>query len=117
MIIILFLHMMLRENSHSQADRRPIDPPPIVQLRVIDPALQSSGNSASGSSKPRRDSNADSASSSPGPRAYADDATDSSNYAQSFLQNPYYFMFASLARPDDETELHWLKVRACHFIL
>ncbi|KAJ7191567.1 hypothetical protein GGX14DRAFT_330857, partial [Mycena pura] len=30
-------------------------------------------------------------------------------YAQSFLQNPYYFMFASLAKPDDDTELHWLK--------
>jgi Velvet factor len=27
-----------------------------------------------------------------------------------FLQNPYYFMFASLAKPDDDTELHWMKV-------
>jgi hypothetical protein len=35
----------------------------------------------------------------------------SSGYAQSFLQNPYYFMFASLAKPDDDAELHWLKVR------
>ncbi|KAJ7227063.1 hypothetical protein GGX14DRAFT_555644 [Mycena pura] len=25
-------------------------------------------------------------------------------YAQSFLQNPYYFMFASLAKPDDDTD-------------
>lgn len=31
--------------------------------------------------------------------------------AQSFLQNPYYFMFASLAKPDEDIELHWLKVR------
>jgi hypothetical protein len=31
-------------------------------------------------------------------------------YAQSYLQNPYYFMFASLAKPDDDAELHWLKV-------
>lgn len=30
--------------------------------------------------------------------------------AQSFLQNPYYFMFASLAKPDEDVELHWLKV-------
>ena len=30
-----------------------------------------------------------------------------------FLQNPYYFMFASLAKPDDDTELHWMKVRSC----
>ncbi|KAH9957504.1 velvet factor-domain-containing protein [Russula dissimulans] len=28
-----------------------------------------------------------------------------------FLQNPYYFMFASLAKPDDDTELHWMKTR------
>lgn len=32
------------------------------------------------------------------------------SYAQSYLQNPYYFMFACLAKPDDDTELHWLKV-------
>jgi hypothetical protein len=40
------------------------------------------------------------------------DAHFSSNvgYAQNFLQNPYYFMFASLAKPDDDAELHWLKV-------
>lgn len=52
----------------STADRRPIDPPPIVQLRVLDPV-----------------------------------------HEPPFLQNPYYFMFASLAKPDDDTELHWLK--------
>lgn len=35
--------------------------------------------------------------------------------SQSFLQNPYYFMFASLAKPDEDVELHWLKVRVlCH---
>ena len=45
------------------------------------------------------------------------DAEDDA-YAQSFLQNPYYFMFASLAKPDDDTELHWLKVRPhiCAFL-
>jgi hypothetical protein len=31
-------------------------------------------------------------------------------YVQSFLQNPYYFMFASLAKLDDDAKLHWLKV-------
>lgn len=30
--------------------------------------------------------------------------------SNSFLQNPYYFMFASLAKPDEDIELHWLKV-------
>lgn len=29
--------------------------------------------------------------------------------SSSFLQNPYYFMFASLAKPDEDVELHWLK--------
>ena len=33
-----------------------------------------------------------------------------------FLQNPYYFMFASLAKPDDDTELHWMKVRCLVFL-
>ena len=70
------------------ADRRPIDPPPIIQLRVIDAHTR----------QPPSPANPD-----------ADD-TDP-NYANNFLQNPYYFMFASLAKPDDDTELHWLKVR------
>ncbi len=36
-----------------------------------------------------------------------------SHQGQSFLQNPYYFMFASLAKPDEDVELHWLKVNIC----
>jgi hypothetical protein len=88
------------------ADRRPIDPPPIVQLRVLDPALQSAN--AAGSSQ--RDNHAGSDSDSPDPRAFSDDVADASTFSQSFLQNPYYFMFACLARPDDDAELHWLKV-------
>lgn len=71
-----------------EADRRPIDPPPIIQLRVIDPHTR----------QPPSPANPD-----------AEDVDP--NYAHSFLQNPYYFMFASLAKPDDDTELHWLKVR------
>ncbi|KAK0433480.1 velvet factor-domain-containing protein [Armillaria borealis] len=71
-----------------KADRRPIDPPPIVQLRVIDPRRHQ--QHASGS---------DGRPASP----------SGGSYAQSFLQNPYYFMFASLAKPDDDAELHWLK--------
>ncbi|KAG2115586.1 velvet factor-domain-containing protein [Suillus cothurnatus] len=68
------------------ADRRPIDPPPIIQLRVIDPQTRQP----------------------PSPARLDGDDSDPS-YAHSFLQNPYYFMFASLAKPDDDTELHWLK--------
>ncbi|KAI8149384.1 velvet factor-domain-containing protein [Fennellomyces sp. T-0311] len=55
-----------------KADRRPIDPPPIVQLRVNDPNLPS---------------------------------TDRSSY----LQNPYYFMYASLMAADLDEELHLLR--------
>lgn len=100
----------------SVADRRPIDPPPIVQLRVIDPVAQQSGT-ASTPSRKRRNSSSGSAPGSPTPsnastaRALPDDPIDAASYAQSFLQNPYYFMFASLARPDDDAELHWLKVK------
>jgi hypothetical protein len=47
----------------------------------------------------------------------SDDAPEAASYAQSFLQNPYYFMFASLARPDDDNELHWLKVCVRPFLL
>lgn len=67
------------------ADRRPIDPPPIIQLRVIDKRTRQ-------------------------PPAQPDVDDGDPNYAHSFLQNPYYFMFASLAKPDDDAELHWLKV-------
>ncbi|KAI6006182.1 velvet factor-domain-containing protein [Pisolithus orientalis] len=66
------------------ADRRPIDPPPIIQLRVIDKRTRQ-----------------------PPTHPEADDGD--LHYAHSFLQNPYYFMFASLAKPDDDAELHWLK--------
>ncbi|KAH8114998.1 velvet factor-domain-containing protein [Phellopilus nigrolimitatus] len=66
----------------TKADRRPIDPPPVVQLRVIDKA-------ASRSSSP--------------------DENAASHYNQSFLQNPYYFMYASLASPERDEELHLLK--------
>ena len=105
------------------ADRRPIDPPPIVQLRVIDPAAQQARSSTATPSRRRRDSSSASAPGSPTPssssttRPHSDEAIDAASYAQSFLQNPYYFMFASLARPDDDNELHWLKVNCfihCH---
>lgn len=102
------------------ADRRPIDPPPIVQLRVIDPVAQQSASSTTPSHK-RRNSSSGSVPGSPTPsaaspaRVHPDDPIDAASYAQSFLQNPYYFMFASLARPDDDAELHWLKVKNLKF--
>ncbi|ORX44616.1 hypothetical protein DM01DRAFT_1386849 [Hesseltinella vesiculosa] len=55
-----------------KADRRPIDPPPIVQLQVIDSSL------------PVME-------------------------AKSFLQNPYYFMYASLMASDFDEEVHLLR--------
>ncbi|CAG8623843.1 11717_t:CDS:2, partial [Dentiscutata heterogama] len=55
-----------------KADRRPIDPPPIIQLKVHDPTLPQAEKS-------------------------------------SFLQNPYFFMYASLMAPDTNEELHLLR--------
>lgn len=52
-----------------KADRRPIDPPPIIQARID---------------------------------AGSSDCT-------SFLQNPYFFMYASLVPPDSDDELHLLR--------
>ncbi|KAJ7851843.1 velvet factor-domain-containing protein [Mycena olivaceomarginata] len=111
-----------------KADRRPIDPPVIVQLRVIDPqatpqnstpasasgsqstSASASASSAAGPSSADPSASADSSSSSADPDdPDAEPYTNLASYAQSFLQNPYYFMFASLAKPDDDTELHWLK--------
>ncbi|KAF8214486.1 velvet factor-domain-containing protein [Mycena galopus ATCC 62051] len=76
-----------------KADRGPIDLPVIVQLRAVDSAASSSSShptSSEGPSSPSREN---------GPQ-------DSAHF---FLRNPYYFMFSLLAKPDDETELHWLK--------
>ncbi|CAG8828375.1 4721_t:CDS:2, partial [Gigaspora rosea] len=53
-------------------DRRPIDPPPIIQLKVHDSTLPQVEKS-------------------------------------SFLQNPYFFMYASLMAPDTNEELHLLR--------
>jgi hypothetical protein len=97
------------------ADRRPIDPPPIVQLRVIDKArknLPSPSPSPPPQHHPQQQP--------PHPHAHGRESSgplDTSMLTPTgfgggpFLQNPYYFMFASLAKPDDDTELHWMKVR------
>ena len=83
------------------ADRRPIDPPPVVQLRVIEkvaPASSSaqSPNTSTNQSSPNADNN-------------TNNSNSGTSYSQSFLQNPYYFMYASLASPDRDEELHLLK--------
>ncbi|KZT59568.1 hypothetical protein CALCODRAFT_516019, partial [Calocera cornea HHB12733] len=64
----------------SGKDRRPIDPPPIVELRVRER---------------RRDD-------------YAAGPPPDDRDAVSFLENPYYFMFASLASVDSDVEMHML---------
>ncbi len=103
--------------SLAAADRRPIDPPPIVQLRVTDKARKNLP-SPSPSPPPQHHQQ-------PPAHPHAQQHThDSSGPLDPsmltpagfgtgpFLQNPYYFMFASLAKPDDDTELHWMKVRS-----
>ncbi|KIK66522.1 hypothetical protein GYMLUDRAFT_935204 [Collybiopsis luxurians FD-317 M1] len=140
-----------------KADRRPIDPPPIVQLRVVDPLQRtnSMGRTIQRPNSPTSPSTTTTMAGSPTPSARdsrdtpATDGTASSggagsggstmnvdrdgnsatptpstatastvgSYAQSYLQNPYYFMFACLAKPDDDAELHWLKVMERRSIL
>ncbi|CAK5268259.1 unnamed protein product [Mycena citricolor] len=78
-----------------KADRRPIDPPVIVQLRVIDTAAPPPPPTPSPSSPSTPDAE---------PPYH-----NLASYASNFLNNPYYFMFASLAKPDEDEELHWLK--------
>ena len=93
-------------------DRRPIDPPPIVQLRVIDrgatdTASPKSGSSDAGGAQIFIDGNF---------RGYLRQVFDAvcsligNQYVSSFLQNPYYFMYASLAQPDEDVEIHWFNV-------
>jgi len=98
-------------NASLTADRRPIDPPPIVQLRVIDPAAQQAAGVRRRDSSAVSDPSSPALSSSSTARPHSDE-DNSVAHSQSFLQNPYYFMFACLARPDDDAELHWLKVCA-----
>jgi len=150
-----------------KADRRPIDPPPIVQLRVVDPlASSASARRRQGSPNGRRstesmedegvdaderererlvlfflfvtlkghgflyrrpespshrdrdpnrsrdkdDRDRDRDRERDREREKDRERDEAAAYAQSYLQNPYYFMFASLAKPDDDAELHWLKV-------
>ncbi|KAF8214542.1 velvet factor-domain-containing protein [Mycena galopus ATCC 62051] len=98
-----------------KADRRPIDPPVIVQLRVIDPAALSSYSHPASSSSAGPPSSSPSRDRENGPQDSANADSDDppytklTSYAQSFRQNLYYVMFASLAKPDEDTELHWLK--------
>jgi hypothetical protein len=104
------------------ADRRPIDPPPIVQLRVIDKARKNLP-SPSPSPPPHQQQQPPAHPHAPAPHSHESSAPlDTSMLTPAgfggggpFLQNPYYFMFASLAKPDDDTELHWMKVRCVLF--
>ncbi|KAF8346679.1 velvet factor-domain-containing protein [Amanita rubescens] len=84
-----------------KVDRRPIDPPPIVQLRVIDPSKPSTPR--------RRTFSASGSDPDSPPHLDPSSSRDAVSYTQCYLQNPYYFMFASLAKADDDAELHWLK--------
>ena len=108
--LLTFIHLCI----YTIADRRPIDPPPIVQLRVLDKA-RNLPPSPSPSPPPQPHHPPPSH-----PHAHTHESsgpldtsmlTPAGFGAGPFLQNPYYFMFASLAKPDDDTELHWMKVR------
>lgn len=100
------------------ADRRPIDPPPIVQLRVVDKARKNLPSPSP--SPPPPTQHHQQPATHPHAQQHSHESSgplDTSMLTPAgfgtgpFLQNPYYFMFASLAKPDDDTELHWMKVR------
>ncbi|KAK4684090.1 hypothetical protein P7C73_g6113, partial [Tremellales sp. Uapishka_1] len=83
----------MRQQPVQAPDRRPVDPTPIVQLRVIDkngddvPLTGDSKRDESGKKQLRRPSG--------GPNG------------MTFMQNPYYFLFACLVGGDEEQdELH-----------
>ncbi|KAI0284906.1 velvet factor-domain-containing protein [Russula brevipes] len=93
------------------ADRRPIDPPPIVQLRVIDKAGKNLPSPSPSPPPQHQQQHQPSSHPHHEPSGPLDPSmlTPAGFGAGPFLQNPYYFMFASLAKPDDDTELHWMK--------
>ena len=81
--------ILLRCGVGNKADRRPIDPPPIVELRIrnrSDATRQGRGDGHA--------SSPDSSSGSPPP---------------SFQPSPYFFMFAALVAPQADNEMHLLK--------
>ncbi|OCB90148.1 hypothetical protein A7U60_g2609 [Sanghuangporus baumii] len=94
----------------TKADRRPIDPPPVVQLRVIEKGSRSR-RSSSPDDRPVTGSHlGNEAPASTLGYLYPERMFfHPAHYNQSFLQNPYYFMYASLANPDRDEELHLLK--------
>lgn len=99
-----------------KADRRPIDPAPIVQLRVVthDRPIRQSDPVGSASVAPpveRRPGQGAAAPQTPGVRrglpvttALGDGWEDKAWY----LENPYYFMYAMLCNADTDEELHLL---------
>ncbi|GAC97354.1 hypothetical protein PHSY_004939 [Pseudozyma hubeiensis SY62] len=99
-----------------KADRRPIDPAPIVQLRVIThdrPISQSDPLEGAAVAPPvdRRPGHGATTPKTPGVRrglpvttALGDGWEDKAWY----LENPYYFMYAMLCNADTDEELHLL---------
>lgn len=113
------------------ADRRPIDPPPVVQLTVIDKAALASSNRANQQLSARDKAAANSRSKA---KENAEDHPAGQTYLQSescsasgksdlphiaersadgliclICLDPYYLMNATLTRADDQSDLHLLK--------
>jgi hypothetical protein len=87
--VVLSSDILSRCGVGNKADRRPIDPPPIVELRIrnrLDAIRQGQGDGQSSSPASSFDS--------PPP---------------SFQPSPYFFMFAALVAPQTEHEMHLLK--------
>lgn len=129
----LFKHLFFFPRAHSDflpsADRRPVDPAPIVQLRVIthdhpvsnvetdvNPAsLQHlSTASSSSSANPAASSSTITTSGTSASAMLRRGVAVTTQYGQGwedkawYLDNPYYFMYAMLADCDTDEDLHLL---------
>jgi hypothetical protein len=120
--IQIFPHSTPRTHTHTTMTRRRrlrrLDThAPIVQLRVIDKARKNLPSPSPSPPPPTQHHQQPPSH----PHAQQHDSsgpldtsmlTPASFGTGPFLQNLYYFMFASLAKPDDDTELLWMKVRS-----
>jgi len=93
------------------ADRRPIDPAPIIQLRVITHEASSRDRSASGASDHSGGAAAGCSSASRLRRGVPVTTQRGEGWEDKawYLENPYYFMYAMLADADTDEELHLLQ--------
>lgn len=117
LLLILFLSISSTLHHLSPADRRPIDPAPIVQLRVITHdypvknVAVSSSDTTPAAPPVERIGHGPAHPSTPGVRRGIPVTTSLGDGWEDkawYLENPYYFMYAMLCHADTDEELHLL---------